>query len=130
MKLRFAVKLEEHLAQLVRDDQGRRIVAMVVKEEEAGDINAAKVIAGKPAGASAGDLLAWGERRSQAIVAQCLVAYEVTGEKEPIVCKSPNEEFRGWSPKAKAYATTFYNQMNGTEEAAVKEAFETAQVAT
>ena len=133
MKFKFPVVVEDHQRPFVRDDQGRQIVSITVKEQDAADENAADALVAKAKSAKASELMEWGKRRAMAMVGLCVVAYEhagTDGASVEVKCQTPNDAFRGWSPKAKALASAFYGELNGADESETDEAFRRAQVAT
>lgn len=135
MKYSFPVEVEEHLRKFVRDDQGRQIRSITVKEIDAADEHAADVLIAKPQRAKPADLMAYGAKRAACLVGLCVTAYEVAGavgedgKEGPLVavaCKAPNEAWEKWSPKAKALATAFWGQINGADDSEIDPAFRKA----
>ena len=141
MKFSFPVEVEQHLRQFVRDDQGRRIVSITIKEVEGDDNKEADMLVSKPRSAKPDDLMAWAEARATCLLALCVVGYEVEGalpsgadpadtrvvQPVSVVCKRPNDGFHKWSAKAKALATAYYGQLNGADEGQVNAGFQKAQ---
>ncbi len=120
------------------DEQGRRVVAVVLKAASKADEDAAELLAGGMTSMEDAALISFGKASAGHLKRLCFKGYEVEGAKDaagkvgpavPVTVESPYLGLDEWSKKGRDIVDGFHNRLNGgASKKEVDEGFEAAQV--